>query len=330
MRTEELGRRWGRFAGVLAGLTAVAASTVGCAGAAAGTDAPPVDVYLSPLEVSGGEYDAGGTADGQAADAVDAVAPMDAEDLDLGLVDAAADVTMGDASASDVPLTDALLTDTLSDAADVPPLVDTQPDAAPDVAKDVDAGTPGLCFFGAPPAADAFVADMLQPDVQTCTPISPPSTWFPGSPPQPTLPLTLGLANGEGKFEPYIDGGWAPFGYGFQGGIHAWGGFTTQLPGVVAASVTLDVQVWADSGCSPVASGLGNLVSAVPDGKGGYTNVAPGYSPVMTQFYVPASAASQVCGQWITLHVRVHDPVSGAWGDAQVNVRMYDTKLPMP
>ena len=216
------------------------------------------------------------------------------------------------------------------DAADVPAPGDAPAavsDAAADSAatSDADAGPPGVCFKGAPPQADAFVADVPQPPAAACAPPSLPPTWFADAPPA-TLALVLGTGAADGQFVPASNGDWTVMAYGAQGGFHVWAGFKTLLPGHTEPKVTMDVQIWSEIGCVKVGTGLGTLVSAVQLADGSYSNVFPGSPGVADAFYVLAALSWQYCGQWVTLHVRAHLPGTTSWGEAQVTLRLYDSK----
>lgn len=203
---------------------------------------------------------------------------------------------------------------------------DTSGDAAalPDTASTTAA--PGVCFKGAAPTGDVFVADVPRDDSAGCTPPPLPSAWF-AEVPAPTLALTLGRGDAAGTFIPYLDGDWAPIFYGPQGGFHLWAGFRTQLPGKTDASLLMDVQVWSESSCIKVASGLGSVATVLLGSDGNYSNVYTGAYGLADAFFVPASSSRFYCGQWVTLHVRARLRDTGLWGESAVTVRIYDTKL---
>ena len=198
-------------------------------------------------------------------------------------------------------------------------------DPVPDV-PDVDAGPPGVCFKGAPPTGDAFVADVPPDDPSVCPTVAPTSGWFTDVPP-PSLEVTPGYLADTGEFVAYKEDDWVPIIYGMQGSFHVWAGFTVaNIPNATAATFPLDVQIWADTTCVMVASGVANKVTTVPTIDGKYSNVFVGSSGVPVQFYVAAASSYMYCGIWVSLHIRVHDPVSNAWGEAVRTLRIYDSK----
>ncbi len=271
----------------------------------------------------------------------DAIADADADDAAPDAVADAADATpdalpdLPDAATADA-LADAptadVVADDAADAADAPDLqevadVPDAPDVA-DVADAPDAGdsSAGICFHGGPPAADAFVADIAPMDPGTCPTLTPPASWF-ATVPAPSLVVTPGFLGADGLFAPYVNDQWAPIVYGMQGSFHVWAGFTVaQIPNATASTLQLDVQIWGDTGCVTVNSGIANVVTAVPTTDGQYSTIFVGSSGIPTQFYVPAASSYLYCGIWLNLHMRVHDPVSGAWGEAVRTLRLYDSK----
>ena len=260
----------------------------------------------------------------QVADAADATADAlpDAATADA-LADAATADTAADGAADAAEAPDLPDVPEVADIPDVPDVADTA-----DVADVPDAGDSGagICFHGGPPAADAFVADSSPMDPATCPTLTPPASWF-ATVPAPTLVVTPGFLGADGQFAPYVNDQWAPIVYGMQGSFHVWAGFTVaQVPNATAASVQLDVQIWGDTDCVTVNSGIANVVTAVPTIDGQYSTIFAGSSGIPTQFYVPAASSYLYCGIWLNLHVRVHDPVSGAWGEAVRTLRLYDSK----
>ncbi len=263
---------------------------------------------------------------------------------DVGTADAVADAVAdaGDATADTLPdLPDATTPDGLADAATAEVLTDATDaaDAAdvPDVADvadvadvpDVpaaDTGPAGVCFKGAPPSGDAFVADITATDPTTCPTTAPPATWVAPTP-APTLVVTPGFLGAGDAFVAYKDNDWVPIIYGMQGSFHVWAGFTVDgIPNATAPTLPLDVQIWGETSCVTVASGVAAKVATVPTTSGAYSNVFVGSSGVPTQFYVPAASSYLYCGIWLDLHIRVHDPVSNAWGEAVRTLRIYDSK----
>lgn len=230
-------------------------------------------------------------------------------------MDALADAVTADAG--DASLPDSPDTAAVVDVADVPDV----PDVAP-----LDTGPPGVCFKGAPPSGDAFVADILPDDPATCPTTAPPAAWF-TTVPAPTLVVTPGTLGADGTFAAYENDAWVPIVYGQQGGFHVWAGFTVgKIANATAPTLALDVQIWADTSCVTVASGVKSKETTVQVGDGQYANVFTGSNGIPTQFYVPAGSAYLYCGLWLNLHIRVHDPVSGAWGEAVRSLRVYDSK----
>lgn len=240
------------------------------------------------------------------------------------LADTAGEPDGTDAQTSALPQ-DTTADTAVSDAADVTVLTDATA-ADTGAAQDVDAGPPGVCFKGGPPQGDAFVADVPAPDAAPCPPPAVPPGWFADVPPA-TLSLTLGTGGSDGNFVPYSNGDWAPMVYGAQGGFHVWAGFKTVLPGHTEPKVTMEVQIWSESECVKVGNGLGTLVTAVQLADGSYSNVFPTSMGVADAFYLVAALSWQYCGQWVTMHVRAHLPETAVWGESQVTLRLYDTKL---
>ena len=242
----------------------------------------------------------------------------------------AAGAVDGDAGSPDVPdavgTADAVAApDAFADgagdlAADAP-----KDSAGAEVAAPADAAAPGVCFKGGPPAPDAFVADVPPPQPASCPAVAPPGGWFTAVPP-PTLQVVPGTLGADGSFAAYPNLAWVPLVYGSQGSFHIWAGFQVSGLAKGAAGIALDVQIWLDDACTLVASGLASKVNAVLGSDGSYSNVYSGSLGVPTQFYVVAAKASLYCGSWVSLHVRVHDPAGGAWGESAVTLRLYDSK----
>lgn len=269
---------------------AIAVAAGACASAKGAAPAP--DAHTSTVEVSLTEPDA---------------APDESADLaaDTSAVDAAPDV------AADVPAD--VSADSLPDAADS------------DTDAENDAG--GVCFKGAPPAADAFVVDLPPPATADCaTPF--PASWFAGPTPAPTLSVIPGYASPPGSFLAYTNLGWAPIFYGNQGGFHLWGGFKVNLPSGTPSQLKVDVQIWGENACNVAASGLSSLADAEQLTDGSYSNIFSGAMGIPAQFNVPAANSGLYCGQWVVFHIRVHVPTTEIWGEGVVTVRIYDSKKP--
>lgn len=258
-------------------------------------------------------------------DAGTEVAAPDTEAADA-LADADDATPAAAVDAADAATPDAIAGDVTADVADVADAAD-----APDIADIVDVpaedtAPPGVCFKGAPPVGDAFVADIPPGDPDSCPTVTPPATWF-TTVPAPTLTVTPGSLAADGTFSAYVNDGWAPINYGTQGGFHVWAGFTVgTLTGATAPTLPFDVQIWADSACTTVASGVASVVTTVQVADGVYSNVFTGSSGIPTQFYLPAASSYLYCGVWVNLHIRVHDPASGGWGEAVRSLRLYDSK----
>lgn len=282
--------------------------------AADGSDTATVDATVDAATDAIADADA-------VADASDATADTLPDLPDAVTADGLADAATAD---SDTSSDDAADIADVSDVADVPDAADV-PDV-PDAVDAPDTGPGGICFKGGPPVGDAYVADVPATDPATCPTVPPTSSWFTSVPP-PTLDVTPGFLDTDGNFKAYQDNDWVPLIYGMQGSFHVWAGFSVdKIPNATAATLPLDVQIWGDTECVTVASGVMAKVTTVPTATTAYSNVFVGSSGVPTQFYVPAASSYLYCGIWLSLHIRVHDPVSGAWGEGVRTLRLYDSK----
>jgi hypothetical protein len=302
--------RMTRWSWVFAAAAVLLISACGSPGAAT----PEVDATLGNWFADGVALadtapDAAGT-DAAVADAI-AVTP----DVALDVADGATtDVQLADVVTADVVIADVADSAAVSD---VPDVVDV---------PDVDAGPPGVCFKGAPPSGDAFVADILPDNPSACPTNALPPTWFTGDVPAATLIVTPGSLDSTGAFSAYLNDAWVPIIYGPQGSFHIWAGFTISPLAVTTPTLAVDVQVWADENCVTKASGVASKVTTVQVADGVYSNVFTGSSGIPTQFYVPAASSYLYCGHWVNLHIRVHDPASGTWGETVRSLRIYDSK----
>ncbi len=160
----------------------------------------------------------------------------------------------------------------------------------------------------------------------TCTTTLP--TWYSGQQaPKPTLALELGTYNMEtGKFDPLIDGQWAPMHTGMRGGAGVWVVYRVQLPASSPDEVKLFVDGDGLIGCEPVAVTVTSMMKFVRvPGPGNYwvnaTPAFPGGACVLLG--LGSSKAKDVCGQFLTVHAAVGLKDKTAWGQVDRTVRLY-------
>lgn len=257
-----------------------------------------------------------------------------------------ADAPTGDASsaeaASDAPGAAALAdspgpaADTTADATNTIDSTAIWVDAAADVTlsvadvpapNDGDASGPATCFSGAPPAADAWVADVPKP-AQPCPEMAPPA-WFDGvAVPKPSLKLQVGWRDSAGAWHPYQDGDWVPLQKGSQGLFHLDLVPVVQLPSGMAALTALQVQSIALYGCNDVAT-LGSPKAKFYADKQQPSQYTIGPSDhLMTVFGVVQAEMPKYCGLWVHVWWRVRIPDTDQWGEVVLALRTFISSAP--
>jgi len=240
-----------------------------------------------------------------------------------------------------------LAMDVVSDSAHDAPSQDAGPAVAdacvrpnevldPDEDEDItypdgpDGHAPGVCFVGLPPA-DAFVADVPPPDWCACPKVPP--GFFEGAPiPKPTLQLEIGKYDkATGTFAPLTDGAWVPLIHGSQGGVHLALNYRVLLPGVTEPTAKQKLTALAYLGCTPVAVGNSPVSYAVEADSPAFSYVGPtntaGGELWVIFTSVQGAKSWLICGLWTRLHVQLRDSKSGAWGETEIRVRIYDTPI---
>ena len=198
-------------------------------------------------------------------------------------------------------------------------------DASPPLPTDATEGHRTACWTGAPPAADALVADVPLP-AAACPPV--PSPLFVGEPvPAATLVVELGFAAPPaGAFAPLADGAWRPIDHGVQGGMHVATGIRVTIPGQQAAKVQAHIHATATLNCAPVATTSipARWLVQAAGAADAYTDVIPSGPPLWLIFPEPGTKSAQYCDRWLRLHVEVRIRGTAQWGQASATVRLYD------
>jgi hypothetical protein len=273
------------------------------------------------------------TATDTATDTETATDTATATDTDTATAESDTDTeTATDTAESDTATDTATDTETATDTdpePDIPQQPPLPPVACP--ALGVTATIPGdVCFVASPPEPGVAVADIPIPDATACPQGLPTFQGLdPTALPAPSLNVEIGYAADDtGLFVPYEPNGWAALSHGTQNGFHLWTAFRVPLPDVGVAKKALQVTASALIGCDEVAKALAPQVFALQDATlpDGYTNATAAQPGLQTVFTGQNSAQScTFCGKWVRLRVAVRDPESGAWGQSEAVLRMYDT-----
>ncbi len=259
--------------------------------------------------------------DGAVADSL----PIDAPDLADSIQDLSVAASDAAALADAVTLADAA-TALAADATEVIDTVADSPDSADSADAVVDAG-PQTCFYGGPPAADAWVANVEAP-AAPCSETAPPE-WFDGQPlPKPTLDLKVGWRDAAGLWHPYNNGDWVPLLTAQQGGFHVELVPVVILPGQTAATTPLQVQSFTLAGCNSIGvAPTNNSIFVQTTGPDGEYTLDPA-KQVLTVFGVTIASIDKYCGIWVHVYWRVRIKDTNQWGEAVRLLRTYNATVP--
>lgn len=188
--------------------------------------------------------------------------------------------------------------------------------------KAKDGWSPGTCFQGAPPAADAFVAPL--PTQPSC-PDVPPDLFDDAAIPPPTLQVEIGqLDELTHTFSPYQEGGFAPIVHGAQGGIHVWAALRVHDADLTSCAVRVAAQIRGYRQCFYVGNAAERTPPLVQTAPGVYETPSGFQAPAVVFKYV-ATDSGELCGQVAELRAQVRIPDSNRWGEGRVRLRLYDT-----
>lgn len=195
---------------------------------------------------------------------------------------------------------------------------------------DVTAPVAPFCPGPTQPAPDADTGDITLPRSACCQREDP--LFFKGEPPPPqSLAITLGRVTDAGKFQTWPQGVWVPMEYGGNGGFHIWVAMLFALPGATEPKRKVQADVTLYDGCRLVGYAFQPTIYPVRQTDGTYRQGDPNSPGLAVRFVDTGEATGKsvapkdACNRWFDVRVALRDLKSGAWGEATVRVRTYDT-----